>query len=99
MTTEAYELPALPDLTGRTFYCVGVFDEKTGELTGYRSEPPQRWSDADMREYARAAIQQERERCAGICEKERPSKDRWLSPGETLVDGVLQRCAAAIRAG
>jgi hypothetical protein len=58
MTTEAYELPALPQELVGYFNADHATRERMGEL---------------IREYARAAIQQERERCANLVMSRAPA--------------------------
>jgi hypothetical protein len=43
------------------------------------------WIESQLRAYAAAAVQAERERCADICEQ------------HASIEGIAQRCAAAIR--
>jgi hypothetical protein len=64
---------------------------------------PVSWSNlysADqMREYARAAIQQERERCIAACENERVAADETGAREDFAYNNAIGHCIAAIRAG
>jgi hypothetical protein len=71
---------ALPDLPGATTY------------GGARWAGAAFYTNEQMQAYARAAVLQERERCARVCE----SLDE---PFYSKRDELIERCAAAIRSG
>jgi hypothetical protein len=96
MTTEAYELPALPPETEpseqwrrETRQATREAFRHYREVMGLSVDDMRMFTADQMREYARAAILAERERCAAICDR--------LSVSEYPTD--CDDCAAAIRAG
>jgi hypothetical protein len=116
MEERAIELPPMPELSD---------DEIDMILDAAKvPEPPEGWNDYDvqvvravlahvneqMQDYARAAVIQERERCARVCEEYAATKRRHSEEekedAEYAVAQMLEwrasgaaACAAAIRSG
>jgi hypothetical protein len=107
MTTEAYELPELPPETEpseqwrrETRQATREAFRHYREVMGLSVDDMRMFTADQMREYARAAIIAERERCAKVAED-----DEHLVEGrgyyDQLGDAKQTQCniAAAIRAG
>jgi hypothetical protein len=84
MTAEAYELPPVPEDWKFPFHTSFAYRNVTVD---------------EAQEYARAAIQQERERCIAACENERVAADETGAREDFAYNNAIGHCIAAIRAG
>jgi hypothetical protein len=96
--TDTYELPPMPEPDGSASVVVGKVP--VGAMMGDLTEEVPAWSRKLVEDFARAAIQQERERAARLCEE---MARAWIARGQSenwefRAHGA-EECASAIRAG